>query len=100
MLGRLQTGRQARAAVTTAALEDCRLAQPQTYADAELPAEQVAVGAVRGETGFGQQERRGVEQIGHVDEELPIPASERIKPDCRVEIDIERAIDPVALIGR
>src|SRR5436305_1122626 len=72
---------------------------PHAEADAEGAPEQVAIGRIGGQPGFGKEHRPGIEQIGDVEEHFAVARFPDRDLRGQVEIDVERPLDAIVVIG-
>ncbi|KAL0579776.1 hypothetical protein ABG067_008618, partial [Albugo candida] len=77
-----------------------RNASPCLHADAEAEGatEQIRIGAVRRQAGFGHEQRLAIEQIGHVDEELRLNLACDAHVLRQIEVGVEQPGELIIVI--
>ena len=78
----------------------CSLPEFEPNPRPECTPQQIAIGGVRRQAGFGQQDRIGIKEIRNVHEKLSIAPSEGIELRCHIEINVRRTPDAVIVVSR
>jgi len=78
----------------------CSLPEFEPDPSPECAPQQIAIGGVRREARFGQQDRIGIKEIRDVHEKLSVASSEGIELRCHIEINVHRTPDAIIVVSR